>query len=61
MNSPVVRLIGRAVVAALLALLVQLQAADHWDASILRSALCAAALAGLELVTPLNKTVGVGK
>ena len=61
MKNPYVRLALRAVAAAAGAFLAQLQAADRLDGTVLRSALVGAAMAGLELFTPVNPNVGVGK
>lgn len=60
MNSPTVRLIARAVVVALTSFLVQIQGAAV-TTDLLKSAIIGAVLAGLEVATPLNKTVGVKK
>lgn len=59
--NPTTRLVGRALVAGLAALLVQLQASSNWDASLLRSGIVGAVLAVLEYLTPLNVAVGPGK
>ena len=59
--SPTARLILRAALVAVTSLLVQLQASATWDAALLRSAIVAAVLSALEVLTPLNSTVGFGK
>ena len=59
--GPTARLIARAVIAAVLSLLAQLEASDTWDGALLRSAIAGAILAALEYLTPLNQTVGPGK
>lgn len=58
MKNPYVRLAVRALVVAAGSLVVQLQASDRLDSSVLRAALLGAALAGLEVLTPLNPSVG---
>lgn len=58
MNSPSFRMAARALIVAATTFLAQLQASDSWDASLLRSAIVAAFLAGLEYLTPLNPSVG---
>lgn len=60
MTSPQLRLIGRALLVAVLSFLTQLQGSTSWDSSLLKSALVGAVLAGAEYFTPLNATVGVG-
>lgn len=60
MTAPV-RLALRALVAGLTVFLTQLQQSATWDKSLVEAALVAGVLAGLELVTPLNPSVGVGK
>jgi hypothetical protein len=61
LKSPVSRLIGRALVAGLLAFGAILQQAPtgHLDQSVIGAALVAGILAGLEVLTPLNQQVGV--
>ncbi len=61
MKSPVGRLVGRAIVAGLLSFLALLQASDSWDWSVVRAGLVGAVLAAVEVLTPLNATVGVNK
>lgn len=61
MSNPNVRMFVRAAVVAGTTFLAQLQASDSWDASLLRSAIVAAFLAGLEYLTPLNPSVGPPK
>lgn len=58
--NPWVRLAGRALVAGLAAFFVTLNASDY-DASAVQAALVAAALAIVEIVTPLNAIVGLFK
>jgi hypothetical protein len=57
MDNPYVRVVGRALLAALLAFAAQVQASDNIDGTILRSALVGAVLAAAEVLTPLNQTV----
>ena len=59
--TPQFRLLARALVAGLLSFLTQLQASQAWDASLLRSAVVGAVLAGAEYLTPINARVGLGK
>lgn len=59
--SATVRLVARALVAGLTVFLTQLQQSAAWDKGLIEGALVAGVLAGLELVTPLNASVGVGK
>lgn len=61
MTGPQIRLALRAVLVGVTSLLVQLQASAAWDNALWRSAIPAALLAGLEVVTPLNATVGIAK
>ena len=61
MKNPVVRLIARALVAGAAAFVAQLQASESWDAALLRSALIAAVLAAVEVLTPVNAVVGAWK
>lgn len=59
--TPTLRLVGRAITAFLLSFLTQLQAAESWDSSLLRAAVVGGVLAAIEVGTPLNSTVGLGK
>ena len=62
MNSPVGRLIGRAVFVGIIAALGNLKIADTTDARALVSgAVYAGLLAAFEVFTPFNAVVGVGK
>ena len=61
-ESPVTRLAGRALLAGLAVFLTTLQTTSgHIGRDVLAGALTSAGLAALEVLTPLNKTVGVGK
>lgn len=60
MNSPVARLVARALIAGLTSFLVLTKGQD-WDWSIVGGAIVASVLAALEVLTPLNPNVGVGK
>ena len=55
------RLVLRAIVAGVTVFLTQLQQSSTWDKGLIEGAIVAGVLAGLELVTPLNASVGVGK
>ncbi len=55
------RLVLRALVVGLTVFLTQLQQSSTWDKGLIEGAVVAGVLAGLELVTPLNASVGVGK
>jgi hypothetical protein len=55
-----VRLLGRAVVAALLVVLTQIHNSNGTQIA-WQSIAVAAGLAFIEVVTPLNRTVGIGK
>lgn len=59
--TPGFRLALRAVIAGATVFLTQLQQSTTWDKGLVEGAIVAGVLAGLELVTPLNPTVGVGK
>lgn len=59
--SPSVRLALRSLIAGLTVFLTQLQQSATWDKSLIEGAIVAGVLAGLELLTPLNPAVGVGK
>lgn len=59
LNSPIARLIGRAVLVALISAVTQLNQAGETIAW--RAILTGAVLAAFEVLTPLNSTVGVGK
>lgn len=59
--TPAIRLGLRALVAGLTVFLTQLQQSASWDKSLVEAAIAAGVLAGLEYLTPLNPTVGVGK
>lgn len=59
--TPAFRLALRALIAGLTVFLTQLQQSATWDKGLVEGALVAGVLAGLELVTPLNPNVGVGK
>lgn len=59
--NPTVRLILRALVVGATTFGVQLQQSTVWDSALLRAAIVAAILAGLEALTPLNAVVGPGK
>lgn len=55
-----VRLVGRAVIAGALVFFTQLSAADEpFSQSVLLGAAGAAVLAAVEILTPLNKLIGV--
>lgn len=60
MSAPL-RLALRALIAGLTVFLTQLQQSATWDKGLVEGAIVAGVLAGLELVTPLNPNVGVGK
>lgn len=60
MSAPL-RLALRALIAGLTVFLTQLQQSTTWDKGLIEGAIVAGVLAGLELVTPLNPVVGVGK
>lgn len=61
-KSPVVRLAGRALVAALATVVVSLQASSGTDTrAAVQGALVAGALVFCELFTPLNSLVGLFK
>lgn len=60
MSAPL-RLALRALIAGLTVFLTQLQQSATWDKGLVEGAIVAGVLAGLELVTPLNPSVGVGK
>lgn len=60
LSNPTVRLIGRALVAGVVAALLMLQTADDW-ASVWKGAVVAGVLAACEILTPLNPTVGAFK
>jgi hypothetical protein len=57
-KNPSVRLVLRALVAAVTTFATALQSSSTWDSSLLRGAIVGAVLAGLEYTTPLNPTVG---
>ncbi len=57
LNSPVTRLVGRAILSGIVAAAVLYQA----DASAWKGAIVAGVLAASEALTPLNASVGVGK
>lgn len=59
--NPTVRLIGRAILAGVLAFAAQVQASDNTSGAVLRSAIVAGVLAIVEFFTPLNALVGFGK
>lgn len=59
--GPTVRMALRALAAGLTVFLTQLQQSTTWDKSLIEAAIVAGVLAGLEYLTPLNPTVGVGK
>lgn len=59
--TPGLRLALRALIAGLTVFLTQLQQSATWDKGLIEGALVAGVLASLELLTPLNPTVGVGK
>lgn len=59
--TPSIRLALRALAAGLTVFLTQLQQSTTWDKGLVEGAIVAGVLAGLELVTPLNPSVGVGK
>lgn len=59
--TPDLRVALRAVTVGALVALEQLQASASWDGSVVRAAIVAGALAGLEVFTPLNALVGPGK
>lgn len=59
--TPTLRLVLRALVAGLTVFITQLQQSATWDKGLVEGAIVAGVLAGLELVTPLNASVGVGK
>lgn len=59
-NNPYVRLVGRALSAGVVAALTQIHTAPDGTLA-WRSAVTGGALAALELLTPLNKVVGLGK
>lgn len=59
--TPTVRLVVRALVVGLTTLLTQLQQSASWDKAIVEAAVVGGILAGLEVLTPLNPNVGVGK
>lgn len=61
MDSPQLRVALRALLVGVTSLLVQLQQSAEWDQALLRSAIVAAVLAGLEVFTPINPVVGPGK
>lgn len=58
-DKPVVRLLGRAVLVALVSAVTQINQAGETIAW--RAILTGAVLAAFEVLTPLNSTVGVGK
>lgn len=61
LKSPLSRLVGRAIVVGLAVFFGQLAAAQEpFSQSVLIAAATAAVTAALELLTPLNKSVGVG-
>ncbi len=60
MGNPVVRLIGRALVAGLVSTLLLLQTASDWS-SAWKGAVVAGILAACEILSPLNPNVGIGK
>ena len=59
--TPTVRLILRALLVGVTTLLTQLQQSHGYTTSLVEGAIVAAVLAGLEVVTPLNAVVGLGK
>lgn len=59
--TPAIRLALRALAAGLTVFLTQLQQSTTWDKSLIEGAIVAGVLAGLEYLTPLNPSVGVGK
>lgn len=59
--NPSLRLVLRALAAGLTVLLTQLQQSTTWDKGLVEGAIVAGVLAGLDLVTPLNPSVGMGK
>lgn len=60
MNATV-RMALRALAAGLTVFLTQLQQSTSWDKGLVEGAIVAGVLAGLEYLTPLNPSVGVGK
>lgn len=61
MNSPVVRLVARALIAFVSTVAVQLQQSHGWDTAVIEGAIVGGVLAGLEVLTPVNATVGPAK
>lgn len=59
--TPTIRLILRALLVGGGVVIEQLQASATWDATVIRAAIVAGALAALEFFTPLNAVVGPGK
>lgn len=61
MNSPILRLILRAILAGVTTFATQLQQSTNWDRSLISGAIVGAVLAAAEVLTPLNASVGVAK
>jgi hypothetical protein len=60
-DNPVFRLVSRAIVVFLTALVTLLQAtSEPTSGAIVQAAIIGAILAVMEFLTPINKTVGVG-
>ena len=61
MNSPILRLVLRAILAAVTTFATALQQSTNWDRSLISGAIVGAVLAAAEVLTPLNATVGPTK
>lgn len=61
MSNPTVRLALRALVAGASVFIERVQGSADWNHALVSGALVAAALAAVEVFTPVNAIVGVGK